>query len=76
MLSAGKKNILIKKKELDNFFNIPKMYQQWSQIFENDETKNALLLHKSWDHKIFKKFKKKFTFEPIWFLLEEKLKII
>ena len=65
-----------KKKELNNFFNIPKMYQQWSQIFENDETKNILLLHKPWDHKIPLKPGKELTFELIWLLLEEKLKVV
>ena len=52
------------------------MYQQWSQIFENDKTENALPPHKSWDHEIFLKLKKKPTFEPIWFMSEEKLKVM
>ena len=31
------------KKNLNNFLKILKKYQQWSQIFENNEIKNALL---------------------------------
>ena len=52
------------------------MYQQWLQIFENDETKNILLPHKFWDHEIPLKLEKESTFESIQFLLEEKLKVI
>ena len=47
-----KKRIDKSKKNLNNFFEILKKYQQWLQIFENDKTKNALLQHKSWDYEI------------------------
>ena len=30
------------KKNLNNFFEISKKYQQWLQIFENNEIKNVL----------------------------------
>ena len=57
--SINKQNVLIKtKKNLNNFFKIPKKYQQWSQIFENDETKTILLQHKPWDHETLLKLNK------------------
>ena len=61
---------------MNNFFKIPKKYQQWSQIFKNNETKTVLPQHKSWLYKILLKLNTKLTFEFILFLFEKKLKII
>ena len=65
MSSAKKKCIDKSKKNLNNFFEIPKKYQQWLQIFENDETKNVLLQHKSWNYGISLKLNMELIFEFI-----------
>ena len=61
---------------MNNFFKIFKKYQQWLQIFKNNEIKNALLQYKFWDYKILVKLNMEPIFEFIWLLSEEKLKVI
>ena len=70
------KNIDKNPKNLNNFFEILRSYQQWSQIFKNNEMKNILLQHKVYNYKIPLKSNIQPIFEPIWFLFEKKFGII
>ena len=65
-----------KKKGLNKFFWYFQNASAMAANFENDETKNALPLHKFWNHEILLKLEKKLMFKLFWFLFEKKFKII
>ena len=55
---------------------IPREYQQWKRLFEEEEGKEALPKHQPWDHEIKLLPGKQPTFGPIYALSEKQLKAL
>ena len=55
---------------------IPREYNKWKRLFEEEEGKEALPKHQPWDHEIKLLLGKQPTFGPIYALSEKQLKAL
>lgn len=56
--------------------DIPKEYQQWMRLFQEETTAAALPIHRLWDHEVKLEPGKESTFGLIYALSEKELKVI
>ncbi len=70
------KNLEISGKARESLKHIPRIYNRWEHLFQEEKTTKALPKHQLWDHEIKLESGKKPTFEPIYALSEKKLLIL
>jgi len=70
------KNLEIFGKARGSLKHIPRIYNSWEHLFQEEETAKALPKHQSWDHEIKLELGKEPTFEPIYALSKKELSIL
>jgi len=70
------KNLGISGKAREPLKHIPRIYNRWEHLFQEEETTKALPKHQSWDHEIKLESSKEPTFGPIYALSKKELSIL
>jgi len=70
------KNLKISSKARESLKHIPRIYNSWEHLFQEEETTKALPKHQSWNHEIKLEPSKKPTFGPIYALSKKELLIL
>jgi len=63
-------------KAKESLKHIPRIYNSWEHLFQEEATAEALPKHQSWDHEIRLEPGKQPTFGPIYALSEKELEVL
>jgi len=69
-------NLGIPDKARKSLKHIPRIYNRWEHLFQEEKTAKVLPKHQSWDHEIKLESGKESTFEPIYALSKKELSIL
>jgi len=69
-------NLEIPDKARESLKHIPRIYNRWEHLFQEEKTTKALPKHQSWDHEIKLEPGKELTFELIYALSKKELSIL
>jgi len=56
--------------------HVPRIYNNWEHLFQEEKTTKALPKHQSWNHEIKLESSKQLTFEPIYVLSKKELEVL